>query len=66
MLTKERAMKNPIPSSNIWVTHNSVDQLFEALNQYTGQEKTLALHVAMMTLNTCHNLVEQQHVEEKV
>ena len=56
--------KNPIPSTNMWVTHNSVDELFEALNQYTGQEKTIALHVAMMTLNTCAKLVNEAAAEE--
>ncbi len=55
--------KNPIPSHNIWVTPDNVDQLFEMLNQYTGHEKTIALHVAMMTLNTCAKLVDEAAAE---
>ena len=57
-------MKNPIPSSNIWVTPDNVDQLFEMLNQYTGEQKSLALHVAMMTLNTCAKLVDEAAAKE--
>lgn len=59
-------MTNPIPSSNLWVTPNSVDELFAMLNQYTGEQKSLALHVAMMTLNTCSKLVDQAAAEETV
>jgi hypothetical protein len=59
-------MTNPIPSSTLWVTPNSVDELFAMLNQYTGEQKALALHVAMMTMNTCSRLVDQAAAEETV
>jgi hypothetical protein len=36
------------------------------VEQYSGEQKALALHIMMLTLNTCHNLVEQQHVAEGV
>ena len=57
-------MQNPIPNSDLWVTPSSFDELFAMLNQYTGEQKSLALHVAMMTLNTCHQAVAEQQQKE--
>ena len=59
-------MTNPIPQSGLWVTPSSVDELYAMVEQYTGEQKALAVHIMMLTLNTCHNLVEQQHVEASV
>ena len=59
-------MQNPIPQSGLWVTPGSVDELYAMVEQYTGEQRSLAIHVMMLTLNTCHNIVEQQHVAEGV
>lgn len=53
-------MKNPIPTSRLFVTPQSEDELFTRLEQYTGAEKALAFQVAMMTFNLAHKLVEQE------
>ena len=52
-------MTNPIPSSNLWHTPASIEELYAMIDQFTGQEAALAAHVMMLTLNTCHRLVEQ-------
>jgi len=57
-------MQNPIPKSDLWVTPSSVDELFTMLDQYTGEQKSLALHVAMMTLNTAHKIVNDTAAKE--
>lgn len=53
-------MTNPIPSSNLWYTPSSIEELHDMINQFSGQEAALAAHVMMLTLNTCHKLVEDQ------
>ena len=52
-------MKNPIPSTSLFVTLD-LDQLKETLDNFTGKEKALAWQVAMMGFNTCHQLVEDE------
>jgi hypothetical protein len=55
-------MNNPIPKSNLWVTPDNIQELYEMLDQYTGEQAALAMHVMMLTLNTCHKLVEEDMV----
>lgn len=52
-------MKNPIPTSKLFVTPQSEQELFERLEQYTGAEKALAFQVAMMTFNLCNQMVAE-------
>ena len=52
-------MKNPIPKSNLFVTL-TLEQLMETLESFTGREKALAMQVAMMTFNTCNQLIEDE------
>ena len=53
-------MKNPIPSTNLFVTLD-LDELKDALdNNFTGREKAIAWQVAMMVFNTCHKLIEDE------
>ena len=53
-------MKNPIPKSNLWHTPANLDELMQLCDEYTGEQKALAMHIAMLTLNTCNRLVEEQ------
>lgn len=53
-------MQNPIPKSNLWHTPESLDELMQLCDQYTGEQRSLAMHIAMLTLNTCNRLVEEQ------
>lgn len=52
-------MKNPIPKNNMWATPVDLNSLYAQLDQYTGEQAALAAHIMMLTLNTCHNLVEK-------
>ena len=56
-------MQNPIPHSGLWVTPSSTDELYAMVEQYSGEQKSLAIHVMMLTLNACHELVQQQQKE---
>ncbi len=59
-------VKNPIPKSNLWVTPESIQELYEMLDQYTGQEASLAMHVMMLTLNACNKVVEDEILSKEV
>jgi hypothetical protein len=59
-------VNNPIPKSNMWATPANVAELFAMLEQYTGQEKALAMHVAMLTLNTCNQVVEDEILSKEI
>jgi hypothetical protein len=52
-------VQNPIPTSRLFVTPSSEQDLFERLEQYTGAERALAFQVAMMTFNLCNQLVAE-------
>jgi hypothetical protein len=60
------AVQNPIPKSNLWVTPENFDQLYEMLNQYTGEQASLAMHVAMLTMNTCNKAVEDKILSKEI
>lgn len=59
-------MKNPVPSSGLFATLNSTEELTAYIEQLSGQEKALAYTIAMMTFNLAHKLVEEQHIKEGV
>lgn len=59
-------MKNPVPQSKMFATPMSEEDLFERLNQYTGESRALAFLVAMQTMNLCHSLVEDEMAKEAV
>jgi hypothetical protein len=52
-------MQNPIPTSRLFVTPSSEQELFDRLEQYTGAERALAFQVAMMTFNLCNQMVAE-------
>ena len=53
-------MNNPFPYSGIWFTPESVDELFEYCNRFSGSEKTVALNIAMMAMNLAHKTIEKE------
>jgi hypothetical protein len=59
-------VKNPIPRSGLWVTPENFDELYAMVEQYTGEQKALALHVMMLTLNTCNKSVEDNILSKEV
>ena len=54
-------MNNPIPTTGMWHTPENLNELYSMVEQYTGEQRALAMHVIMITLNTCHKLVEEEH-----
>lgn len=53
-------MQNPIPKSNLWTTPKDLNELYAMLDHYQGEHAALAMHVAMLTLNTCNRLVQKE------
>jgi hypothetical protein len=61
-------VQNPIPTSNMWVTPESIDELMSRLQGSTCDPKELALmmHGAMFALNCAHHLVETEILNKEV
>jgi len=59
-------VNNPIPKSGMWVTPESIEALYAQVEQYSGAELALAVHVMMLTLNTCNRLVEDEILSKEV
>lgn len=59
-------INNPIPKSSMWATPDNLTALFNQLEQYTGAERALAMHVAMLTLNTCNKIVDDEILSKEV
>lgn len=57
-------MINPIPHSAMFDTPTSLESLFEYIERFNGSERSLAMLIAMMTLNLAHHIVEQERVYE--
>ena len=52
-------VKNPIPRSGMWETPN-LEALQKMLGCLSGSERALATHFVMLTLNACHQVVEDE------
>ena len=52
-------MQNPIPTSNMWHTPADLNELYAMVEQFSGEQRSLAAHVMMLTLNTCSKLVDE-------
>jgi hypothetical protein len=59
-------INNPIPKNGMWATPDNLTDLFNQLELYTGQERALAMHVAMLTLNTCSKIVDEEILSKEV
>ena len=53
-------MKNPIGKFGMFATPASVDALCARIEQLSGSEKTIAYTYALMTMNLCSELVDQE------
>jgi hypothetical protein len=51
-------MSNPIPHNGFCTTPESVEDLFEWAQMFSGSERALVMLAASMTLNLAHKLVE--------
>jgi hypothetical protein len=57
---------NPIPRSGLWTTPENFDELLAMVEQYTGEQKALAMHIMMLTLNACNKSVEDNILSKEV
>lgn len=57
-------MTNPIPHSGMFATPDSLDGLMSYIENYSGNERAVAMICAMMALNLAHKLVEQEKLYE--
>jgi len=59
-------VKNPIPKTGLFATPESLDQLMEYCQRFTGQERIIAITVATMALNLAHELVDTNILNKDV
>jgi hypothetical protein len=59
-------VENPIPKTGLFATPESLDQLMEYCQRFTGQERIIAITVATMALNLAHELVEDRILSKEV
>jgi hypothetical protein len=59
-------VNNPIPTSKLFVTPASEQELYDRIEQMTGPERALAFQIAMMTFNLCNRLVEDRILSKEV
>jgi hypothetical protein len=52
-------MKNPIPTTRFVITPDSLDDLMRYCDNFSGQEKAIAMLVATMTLNLTHKMFNE-------
>ena len=58
-------VKNPIPRSGMWATPN-LESLQKMLECLSGAERALATHFVMLTLNACHQVVEDEILNKEI
>lgn len=59
-------MMNPIPRSGFFATPDSVEDLMQYLQNFNGNERTVAVTVAMMALNLANQMVQRELDTETV
>ena len=58
-------MQNPIPRSGLFAT-KTLGELQAYIEQLPAKQKADAYLVMQLTLNACHQMVEELHIEEGV
>ena len=58
-------VQNPIPRSGMWATPN-LESLQKMLECLSGAERALATHFVMLTLNACHQVVEDEILSKEI
>jgi hypothetical protein len=59
-------VSNPIPKSGLWATPEDMAELYDMVDQYTGEQKALAMHIMMLTLNACNKAVEDKILSKEI
>jgi hypothetical protein len=58
-------VKNPIPASGLFAT-KTLDELQDYIGTMSAKEKALAYLIMQLTLNTCHQLVEDEILSKDI
>ena len=53
-------MMNPVPRSGFFATPDNLEDLMQYLENFNGNERTVAMTVAMMALNLANQMVQRQ------
>ena len=56
-------MQNPIPFSGFWDTPRTLVDLQARIESLPAKDRVLVYTFVMMTLNTCHAIVEDKMVD---
>ena len=59
-------VNNPIPTSKLFATPESEQDLFDRIESLSGAEKALAFQIAMMTFNLCNRMVETEILSKDI
>ena len=59
-------VKNPIPTSKLFVTPKDEQDLYNRIEMLVGTDKALAYQIAMMTFNLCNKLVQEEILSKEV
>lgn len=59
-------MKNPVPTSKLFVTPKDEQDLFERIESLPKADKALAYQIAMMTFNLANKLVDREIMCQKL
>jgi hypothetical protein len=59
-------MRNPISKMNMFATPKSIEALCDQIEQLTGSEKTVAYTYAIMMMNVCSQMVQDELAQEQV
>ena len=51
-------VSNPIPKHDLWAT-KTIAEIQEYIEQFPSKQRADLYHIMMMTLNACHELVEE-------
>jgi len=60
-----RPVTNPIPKFDIFATQ-TIDEVLEYTMKLSGNEKTIAIQIAMLMLNACHQTVEDEILSKDI
>jgi hypothetical protein len=59
-------MTNPIGKFKMFATPESIESLCDQIEQLSGSEKTVAYTYAIMMMNVCSKMVDEQLTKETV
>lgn len=51
-----------IPTSNLFYTPESLDDLMEYCERFNGQERVIAMTIAQITMNLCAKLTSEEYI----